>query len=513
MNRRMLAVGILALWLGLMGWLAWREYRPRLASDVVADAALSLPPGATYYTLLLGGQQIGYASNTVDTLPDGLRVEDRMTLDIPAMGETHSTTARSQALLSRGLVLRSFTATMQGDIGQFEAKGEVSGDTVLAVELTSAGNTQRLRVPLKRPIVLPGLVPIQATFGKRLKVGNRFSMRIFDPMALSERDIEMRVTGDSTFIVPDSARYDSTQRRFVPALFDTVRAWRVEQDMGGIEFTAWIDQVGRIVQAHSPVGFTMERTAFEIAQENFRRRENKPLALESSDLINQTAIASNVTLAPEPRGTLAVRLEGVQLTGFDLAGGRQEMRGDTLLVHSEPPQQLRASYRLPAPASDTTLARYLEAEALIQSEDPRIQAQARQIVGHTHDPAQVARALNDWVYQNLKKEITVSVPSAVQVLDMRRGDCNEHTVLYVALARALGLPARTAAGVVYLRGHFYYHAWPEVYLNGWVAVDPTFGQFPADAAHLRFTIGGLARQMELIRLIGRLKLEVVSGER
>jgi transglutaminase-like putative cysteine protease len=253
----------------------------------------------------------------------------------------------------------------------------------------------------------------------------------------------------------------------------------------------------------------MERTAFEIAQENFRRREGKPLVLETGDLINQTAIASNVMLADAPRGTLAVRLEGVQLSGFDLAGGRQRLVGDTLLITSETADRIRALYRLPAPAGDTALSRYLDPEALIQSADPRIQAQARQIVGRTGDPARVARLLNQWVYQNLRKEITVSVPSAVQVLDMRRGDCNEHTVLYVALARALGLPARTAAGVVYLRGRFYYHAWPEVYLNGWVAVDPTFGQFPADAAHLRFTIGGLARQMELIRLIGRLKLEVI----
>ena len=43
-----------------------------------------------------------------------------------------------------------------------------------------------------------------------------------------------------------------------------------------------------------------------------------------------------------------------------------------------------------------------------------------------------------------------------------------------------------------------------------MAVDPTFGQFPADAAHLRFTIGGLAQQVELVRLIGRLELEILE---
>jgi hypothetical protein len=42
-------------------------------------------------------------------------------------------------------------------------------------------------------------------------------------------------------------------------------------------------------------------------------------------------------------------------------------------------------------------------------------------------------------------------------------------------------------------------------------VDPTFGQFPADASHLRFVVGGLARQVELVRLIGQLRLTVVPS--
>jgi transglutaminase-like putative cysteine protease len=110
----------------------------------------------------------------------------------------------------------------------------------------------------------------------------------------------------------------------------------------------------------------------------------------------------------------------------------------------------------------------------------------------------------------LRKRITPSIPSALQVLDARQGDCNEHTVLYVALARSLGLPARTAVGLVHIRGRFYYHAWPEVWLGGeWIAIDPTLGQAPADASHLRFLVGGLARQVELVRLIGRLSVDIL----
>ena len=153
----------------------------------------------------------------------------------------------------------------------------------------------------------------------------------------------------------------------------------------------------------------------------------------------------------------------------------------------------------------------LESEPLIQSDDPRIQNEARGAVGRwLRDPKMAAGILTTRVDRMLAKSVTFSIPSALQVLDSRQGDCNEHTVLYVAMARAraLGLPARTAVGLVYLDGSFFYHAWPEVWLGEWVAVDPTFGQYPADAAHIRFVVGGLAQQVEIIRLIGRLNIEV-----
>jgi hypothetical protein len=156
----------------------------------------------------------------------------------------------------------------------------------------------------------------------------------------------------------------------------------------------------------------------------------------------------------------------------------------------------------------------LEPEPLIQSDDERIIRHARQITDRRmvwrQDPKEVASQLTTSVFAMLEKRITFSVPNAVQVLETLQGDCNEHTVLYVALARSLGLPARTAVGLVYLNGSFFYHAWPEVWLGEWVAVDPTFGQYPADAAHIRFVIGGLAQQIEIVRLIGNLDIEVLS---
>jgi hypothetical protein len=68
-----------------------------------------------------------------------------------------------------------------------------------------------------------------------------------------------------------------------------------------------------------------------------------------------------------------------------------------------------------------------------------------------------------------------------------------------------------------MRGAFYYHAWPEVYVRErggglWLPVDPTFNQFPADATHVRLARGGLERQAAILPLVGKLRMTVLELE-
>ena len=137
--------------------------------------------------------------------------------------------------------------------------------------------------------------------------------------------------------------------------------------------------------------------------------------------------------------------------------------------------------------------------------------QAIAIVRHEREPVAVVGLLTRWVSDSIAKTATFTMPDAVQVLAARRGDSNEHTQLFTALARSLDIPTRIVSGLEYAGGRFYYHSWPEVFLDDWVAVDPTFGQFPADAAHIRLAIGGLERQAELLRLIATLHIEVLAN--
>jgi hypothetical protein len=293
-----------------------------------------------------------------------------------------------------------------------------------------------------------------------------------------------------------------------------VRAWRIATDSatGASGFRGWVDAQGRLVLATQLLGMTLERRPYEVAFENWKMDAAKrgSAVTADRDIYESTAIAANKGLR-ENMSMLRVRLTGADLAGFDVKGYRQRLRGDTLTITRESAAMLKAPYALPNGARSSMMALFLDAEPLLEVNNPKIAALAQRLRASDTDPRVVAERINRWVYDSLKKTITIGVPSALATLDARRGDCNEHTQLAVALSRAAGIPARVAAGLAYVDGKFYYHAWPEIWLERWVAIDPTFGQFPADAAHLRLTVGGLGRQAELLRLMGPLKIDVIGG--
>jgi hypothetical protein len=280
--------------------------------------------------------------------------------------------------------------------------------------------------------------------------------------------------------------------------------------LDGAAHHLWIDAQGQVVRIEEPAGTVVERAAFEVAYENFRNRDTAAAARASAApargaIVAATALAAGVMLARQPDLPRSQwRIAGADPAGLRLTAGGQRVSGDTLVIERAAADMLQARYLLPA--RDTALAPWLQAEPLVQANDPRIVAQARQIIGRERNAAAATERLLRWV-GGLRRARSPGVPNAARALAARAGDCNELTVLFVALARAAGLPARPAAGLLYRAGHFYYHAWPEVYLGDWVGVDPMLGQLPADAAHVRLIVPGLARGVDLARAVGALALE------
>jgi transglutaminase-like putative cysteine protease len=104
-------------------------------------------------------------------------------------------------------------------------------------------------------------------------------------------------------------------------------------------------------------------------------------------------------------------------------------------------------------------------------------------------------------------------PSPLDTLASRKGNCQSHARLYASLARAAEIPTRFVSGLAYLEGKgFLYHSWAESFVEGeWLQVDPTFGQVPVDATHVKLVEGESPDDLAAIAgVVGKISARVIE---
>jgi hypothetical protein len=429
------------------------------------------------------GEKIGYASQIIEPKPQGYEIRDYSEVRLKLLGTSQTALTRVRMDVDTEWALDNFDFELQSGEVQFKASGRVSAGR-LAVETFSAGHRDTREIALsQRPYLLAALKPFVAT--QQLEEKKDYYFSTFDPATLSQQVTKVVIEGRENIRVGER----------------TEAALRLRQEFKGISVISWLDGSGRTLKEESPGGLSMTR------QSPAQARELGAARSVSLDLIAQTAIPVTTPIAnPGQIKLLRLRLSGFDPAGFLLSGGRQEFSEGIMQIRREPVETI-ASYSLPS--LDARLVSYLQPTPFMQSDNPVIRSLAGEIIGAEKDARKAALRIKDWVYRNIAKKPTVSIPTALEVLKTRRGDCNEHAVLFNALARAVGIPAKTAVGVVFMRGAFYYHAWSEIWMGDWVSLDPVLNQFPADVTHVKFLEGDIDRQIDILRLIGNLKIEVL----
>ena len=97
------------------------------------------------------------------------------------------------------------------------------------------------------------------------------------------------------------------------------------------------------------------------------------------------------------------------------------------------------------------------------------------------------------------------------MLERRIGDCTEHALLFIALCRSIGIPARELSGLTYTgdaERRFAWHAWAEVDIDGhWVAVDPILAQTRADATHV---VLGIDQDARWTTILSSMKIDILE---
>lgn len=146
----------------------------------------------------------------------------------------------------------------------------------------------------------------------------------------------------------------------------------------------------------------------------------------------------------------------------------------------------------PAPGPE-----YLESNFFLNWDNAavkRLAAQASAGLPANADAWAKACAVERWVHRNMRAfELSQAMATADEVAKTLSGDCTEYAMLAAAMCRALGIPSRTAMGVVYAtdkNGHptLAYHMWFEVYAAGqWLPLDATRGEGGVGPTHVKIT--------------------------
>ncbi|MDG2220495.1 MAG: transglutaminase-like domain-containing protein [Rubripirellula sp.] len=200
--------------------------------------------------------------------------------------------------------------------------------------------------------------------------------------------------------------------------------------------------------------------------------------------LNVTVIGSGVGTEVTSLVTGMQAFEGKKVR--DLITGEVVVRSVQVDEAKSPP--------FPTSITDSAMEAWLIPSLFIESDDSEIIDFAGALTQEAKTRWEAVQYIGNWIHKEIAYTIA-DTPSAELAFEKREGDCGPHSTLMVAMLRALEIPARLVGGVVYtpsFGGSFGQHAWVEVHLGemGWVAVDPTTGEFERmNATHIKLFEG------------------------
>lgn len=459
--------------------------------------AQSEPPGAIRFTidslpqrdiwagLTLGDSKVGYSRTTLSARADGRHeITTESILVMQMLGTASRVEFRTRDTVRADLTLERFDAEflMGGNRLKIDGRAEAGH---LKFTVNNAGNKVTRDLEYSGSMYPASAVGFLALVNG-VAPGSASRFTVFNPQTMQIGVVEQRVQA-----------YD-------PAGRFNGRAYEIATRMEGQDSTMWLDREGRFLLEVAMNGMLAATPATE--------QEAKAHLLAAR--LNTREVVVGISLVKTDRviefpgrvGRMQIELTGIGLSLPSGAGQRCASRHG--LWDCELDSGLRARF-------EGNVSVHLGASLTVPSQDARIRRLAGEITAASKSEEEKLRAILHWLDANIRKE-SVDGFSALDVLSSRRGECQGHSYLYAALARAAGIPTRVANGLVYSAPHagFLYHTWAESVLGGeWRALDPTFGQPVADATHIKVVDGeDYGDLAPLTDLIGKVGVRIQSYE-
>lgn len=440
-------------------------------------------------------KKIGFTHSQTVTGPKGKTVTSKTYLRMSSEGIDQSTTFTQTSHLNAKGTLIDFSLLQEIMGSRQRIQGRVEGDRFIYRVRGEGFDRER-----------------SLSFVPEFFISANYIDKIVREGLVPGRKGELPLMTES-FQMLSPLKYDIQGQELLEIQGEKRETYIIYQNMSGMESRTWITADGEILKETTGNGFNSiwepEGKAKDLGDEIF--------SVSSFITFSLVKIAKPIK---NPRELKSQTFQFRQLSRADLIPEDHRQK----IIHSQKVEdgshttivQVDAELEEPTkkikfPVTDPAFSRYLEDSPQVQSNHAMIRALGKELVEDNSDAWKAAKDINLWVDSNLEKALVDSA-TALDALRNRRGECQSHTYLFAAIARSVGIPTKIVNGLVYSEkdGGFLYHAWPEVYVGEWRALDPTLGQNRVDASHIKLLEEEETAPIRLMEFIGKVKMEVVE---
>ncbi|HEV3444313.1 MAG TPA: transglutaminase-like domain-containing protein [Gemmataceae bacterium] len=410
-----------------------------------------------------------------------------------------------------GKVTRVWMRQFQGGHTLLLMQGIVKGDEL---ELTVKGQSESRRtIPWDDKVI--GLYKQEKLFQEhKAKPGDKFSFLSFEPTVGGVLTNRVTVKDYEEVRLLKGKKERLLRIEEIPD--------KVEGPQGPVQLpglTAWLDKDLRPVVSSFEMPLLGKMTLYHADKLTASGQSGA-----TKDIIVGSLIRLDRTI-PRPNQTRSA-VYRVTIKGDDDPGtafAQDERQKSSNMHGSSFDLKVKASHG-PRPVENPGQPKpeYLKSCFWIDSDDALVKRLASAAVGNETDPWTRAQLVERWVHQNMEVSFTRDFCPAGEVARQRSGDCRQHSMLATAMCRAVGIPSRTAIGLVYavdrIKGPVMaFHMWTEVWIDGqWLSIDATRGEGHVGATHLKVTDSSWFNEtsmrplLPVIRVVGKLSIKVVS---
>lgn len=472
--------------------MAFLLFSPWCLAGAAPVPPLTKPPlGERWFSVSTGAERSGFNRLVIQEAGAGYEVTAESSTRMVIFGFTRENASWERYRVNRDLSLQSFDVAEVVEGKTKRLTGEVTAKGV-RVRITEGGSTREKVLKVKGALFPPPVLNVYPLM-QGAAPGKKFRLNMLDIEAPKITEVKITVVGAET-------------------LAGGTAAVHLQNDLYPVANDIWVDRAGNTLRESVRDGLVLTR-----AEDG---RTARKFLCEAALAGKEWLLDFSLVPADPPLGNpRELREVTVELTGIPATlslldeGGQTGRRLDGEKVAFTVIRPLPKPGEKASPLPPAVAARYLAPAEQISALDPEITARKNEIIGGEREPLPVAEKLTRWVAAQVAERPVDSRPP-LETLAVKEGNSESHARLYASLARAAGIPTRVVAGLVYHAGKgFVYHCWAESFVGDWVAVDPTFGQVPADVTHLKLVEGDSpAELLPLADLIGRVRARILEAK-